>query len=130
MPSIVLVYALATLQVTKSYRQCWKIMGEIKEKNFYKEDRMKTPYIFCNEKGEPYLYTGRVLGVKIPNAIVKVNEMQFPGSEKGILLYIGRYNTEISKGRIFDKYTPLELGIHYTGFKMYIKESRMTKVGK
>lgn len=132
MPSIVLVYALATLQVTKNYQQCWEIMGKIRENNFYKykEDRMKTPYIFCNEKGEPYLYTGRVLDVNIPNATVKVNGIQFPGSERGVLLYLGRNNTEIKKGRIFDKYTPMELGIRYTGFKMYTKESRMIKVGK
>lgn len=132
MPSIVLVYALATLQVTKSYQQCWKIMEKIKEHNFYryKEDRMRTPYIYCNEYGKPYLYTGRVLKTKNPNAIIKVNEIHFPGAEKGILLYVGRNNTEIKEGRIFDKYTPLELGLHYTGFKMYTEEIRMIKVGK
>ena len=132
MPSIVLVYALATLQVTKSHQQCWEIMGKIRENNFYKykEDRMKTPYIYCDEKGKPYPYNGRVLKVKNPNATVKVNGMRFPGSERGILLYVGWNNTEVKEGRIFDQYTPLELGLHYTGFKMYTKESRMIKVGK
>lgn len=132
MPSIVLVYALSTLQVTKSYQQCWEIMGKIRENNFYKykEDRMKTPYIYCNEEGKPYPYTGRVLKVKNPNGIVKVDGVRFTGAERGILLYLGWNNTDIKEGRIFNKYTPLELGLHYTGFKMYTKESRMIKVGK
>lgn len=130
MPSVVLIYALATLQVTKDYKQCWEIIGRIRENNFLKEDRMRTPYIYCDELGEPYRYTGRVLDVDNPNAIVKVKDICFPGSERGIRMFVGWNNTKIKTGTVFDKYTNLELGIHYTGFKMYTKESRMAKVGK
>ena len=65
-----------------------------------------------------------------PNAIVKVKDICFPGSERGIRMFVGWNNTKIKTGTVFDKYTNLELGIHYTGFKMYTKESRMAKVGK
>lgn len=127
-PSIMLIYALATLQITQSYEQCDKIIARINENDFFNAKRMRVPYIYCNDKGLPYKYGGKVIHVKEYNGFVNVNGIPSKiRNTTGIKFYMRNlgYTSMPKVGAVLGD---LELGIGYMGFSLYNEAGRKIKV--
>lgn len=124
--SIMLIYALAVLHTTGDYMQCAEILSHIKEKDFYSNMRMRTPYIYCDENSKPFLYTGEVLNVDGDNGYIRVHKLPQQIKVKFNKRNLGFFTEPIKKGDVLNN---LELGIGYTGFSMYREAGRRMKAG-
>lgn len=127
-PSIMLIYALATLQVTGNYMQCEEILRRIKEKDFYSNTRMRVPYIYCDAEKNPYLYTGKVIHVDGNKGLVSVNGLPRQLKVKFNVVNLGFFSAA-SMPKEGDVLGKLELGIGYTGFALYKEDGRKAKMG-
>lgn len=126
-PRIVLINALARLQTSGSFEECDRILQCIHERNFYSSNRMNTPFIYCDEEGKPYTYTGKVLSTKNTSGFIAVNRLpKYLGGNVGIRfkmynLGITNVNYMPKKDNVLDK---LEIGIGYPGFALYRESGR------
>lgn len=123
-PLIILIYALSTLQIggrdSASYGSAYTILQQIKEEQFYGQYRMKTPFIICNESGEPVRFTGTVRYTKGRSGYMNVNGLPFRlGNTEGVYFNqssLGRNSTMPEVGEVLPG---LVLGINYRGFTLY-----------
>lgn len=128
-PSIMLLYALSTLQSTGNYSQCADILSRIKEKDFYSNTRMRVPYIYCDEEGNPHLFTGQVIRTDGNRGIMRINGLPKHLAIKYDARNLG-YFTNATIPAKDDVLGGLELGIGYTGFALYKEEGRKAKTGE
>lgn len=126
-PRILLINAFARLQMTGNFVECDKIMQHIHERNFYSSNRMNTPFIYCDESGKPYTYSGKVLSTKNTSGFIHIAKLpKYLGGNVGIRfkmynLGIINVNQMPQKDNILDK---LEIGIGYPGFSLYRENGR------
>lgn len=126
-PSIMLLYALSTLQTTGNYNQCAEILSRIKEKDFYSNTRMRVPYIYCDEETKPHLYTGQVIRTDGNRGIMRLNGLPKQLTVKYDVRNLG-YFSSASLPVKDDVLGGLELGIGYTGFALYREAGRKAKM--
>lgn len=123
-PLIVLINALATLEVTWDYAQCDSIVHSLSVDQFYFSSRMKVPFIVCNENG-PLTYSGVVTEVNGYNGYIKVDDFPILAGGRSSVRFrnnnlgLGSRMPE-EKQRLRD----FELGLGYTGFSAYSKAGR------
>jgi hypothetical protein len=130
LPSIMLIYALATLQKTNDYAASNKILERINEGGFYSATRMRAPYMYCDENGAPIIFSGRVLSTSGYNGFIKVNGIpQNIGNNVGIRFNMRNLGKSVMP-KASDVIQNLEIGIGYTGFSVYTTEGRQRKVEK
>ena len=80
-----LINALARLHTSNSFRECDSIIQHIHERNFYSSNRMNTPFIYCDETGKPYTYSGKVLSTKNTSGFIAVNKLpRYLGGNVGV----------------------------------------------
>lgn len=123
-PLIILVYALSTLQVggrdSASYENAYSILQQIKEEQFNSPYRMKTPFIVCDESGEPIHFTGTVKYAKGRYGYMRVNGLPSRmGNTDGVhfsQFNLGKNSLMPEVGEVLPD---LELGINYRGFTLY-----------
>lgn len=126
-PRIVLINALARLHTSNSFRECDSIIQHIHERNFYSSNRMNTPFIYCDETGKPYTYSGKVLSTKNTSGFIAVNKLpRYLGGNVGVRfkmynLGITNINRMPKKNDILNE---LEIGIGYPGFALYRESGR------
>lgn len=127
-PLLILLYALSALQVSGmseySYQEAVDILNTLDEDIFFQR-RMWTPFMLCDENGEPYEYSGTVLTTKGNTGFVHVGGVpQRLKRDYGVRFY--RYN--LGRGTKMpqpnDVLNGLELGIGYTGFSVYSHTGR------
>lgn len=128
-PLVVLLYALAVIQsygrTPASYERAYEILRQIGEDRFIGQYRLRTPFMVCDEDGEPSRYTGTVRYVKERYGFMDVNGLPSRfGNIDGVRFYfanLGRSGKVPERG---DLYSDLEVGIGYTGFSLYKEDGR------
>lgn len=128
-PIVELLRALAQIHLFDDYAKAARIMTDLEEFSIFLYRRMRVPYLVCDEKGKPKLYTGKVASLD--------RENQF----NGYILFDG---VPIRRGVRFTKknlglrmrpqenavLTNLELGLGYAGFSAYKQEGREGELEK
>ena len=128
-PLIMLVHALSTLQVEGrepiGYTDAYSIIKPIREEQFNSPYRLKSPFIVCDEHGEPIRYTGQVRYFNGRNGYMDVYGLPSTfGNTTGVYFHhlnLGRNKEMPQEGEI---YPDLELGIGYMGFQLYSTQVR------
>lgn len=121
-PILTLLYALSTLQANsrteQSYNEALGILKTINEDNF-RQPRMFTPFMVCDENGQPYSYAGIVTHIEKNNGMIRINGV--PMSVRFHRHNLGKYtkSPELNQG-----ISELELGLGYTGFSVYTQSGR------
>ena len=88
---------------------------------------MNTPFIYCDETGKPYTYSGKVLSTKNTSGFIAVNKLpRYLGGNVGVRfkmynLGITNINRMPKKNDILNE---LEIGIGYPGFALYRESGR------
>lgn len=127
-PLIILLYALSALQVSGrsecGYREAMEILNSIDEDIFFQR-RMWTPFMICNEKGDPYEYSGTVLSTKENKGFIHVNGVpQWLKKDCGVRFRQYNLGRNAKMPEPHDVLDDLELGIGYTGFSVYSRAGR------
>lgn len=128
-PLLNLVYALSALQVggcdMNSYSAAYSIIQQIDENQFGSQYRMKTPFIVCDEHGEPLHYTGTVVYVKGYSGFMSVSGMpRRYGNTDGVRFRQFNFGRNFQMPEIGEVMSELELGVGYTGFSLFKEQGR------
>lgn len=130
-PLLILLYALATLQISNlaehGFEKAQDILETLDENTFYHR-RMWTPFMICDETGEPHTYTGTVLGTKDNNGFVRVNGVPKQlKKETGVRFRRTNFGRNAKMPERNQVLSNLELGIGYTSFSVYNTTGRKEK---
>lgn len=133
-PLLILVYALSALQVggfdIKSYTTAYSIIQQIEEDQFSSQYRMRTPFIVCDEDGEPLRYVGTVTRVRGHVGYMNVDGMpRRYGNTDGVRFRQYNFSKNSPMPEIGEVMDGLELGIGYTGFSLF-KEQGLKELGR
>ena len=124
-PMLTLLFALSTLQASgrspQGFTDAKHILDTISELNF-RHPRMLTPFLICDEEGQPCLFNGTVSSIesKNNNGILKV--VGVPVRVRFRLRNLGKHT---KMPTINEGLRDIELGIGYTGFSAYKREGRL-----
>lgn len=122
-PILVLLYALAELQITGNYQSAIRILGTLEEGQFFTAQRMRTPFLLCDEKGRPKEFDGVVLTVKDYNGFIRVNGVpEQLGGKRGVRFRRSNLGRNVRMPALNDYLDHLELGIGYMGLSVYRAE--------
>ena len=119
-PVIILLYALATIQINRNYYEAIKILDTLEEGQFFASARMRTPFLLCDSRGRPEKFSGTVLSTKDYTGYLRVSDVpEHLGSKTGVRFHranLGRAMRMPEKNQVLPK---LELGIGYMGLSAY-----------
>ncbi len=127
-PILVLLYALSELQVTGNFQSAVCILDTLEERQFFNAERMRTPFLICNEVGEAKKpdgtkYDGTVISTKDYNGYIRVNGVpERLGNKIGIRFRRNNLGRNVRMPVKNDYLTDLELGIGYMGLSAYRAE--------
>jgi len=130
-PIIMLLYALSALQVNNltdaGFQEALSILSRISDDFFY-QPRMRTPFMICDERGEPIKYSGTVERIEKSGGTIRIHDLHELNRRGGVRFHqrnLGRGEREHFPGDVFGK--ELELGIGYTSFSVYKVKGRKEK---
>lgn len=127
-PIIVLLYALAEIHISWNYQQAIWILDTLGEGQFYTSERMRTPFLLCDEVGNPLRFGGTVISTKDRTGFIRVNGVpERLGGKTGIRFYCGNLGRSIRMPEKNDVLVDLELGIGYTGLSIYKAEGSLER---
>lgn len=127
-PLIILLYALSALQVSGlseyGYHEAVDILNTLEEDAFFQR-RMRTPFMLCDEKGNPYVYSGTVQSVKENTGFIRVRGVpQRLNKDYGVRFRQYNLGRGANMPEPNEVLSGLELGIGYTGFSVYNQTGR------
>lgn len=127
-PILVLLYALSELQTTWNFQSAIRILDTLEEGQFFSSERMRTPFLICNEEGEAKKpdgtkYDGIVISTKDYNGSIRVNGVpERLGHKAGVRFRRSNLGRNVRMPVKNDYLTDLELGIGYMGLSAYRAE--------
>ena len=127
-PILVLLYALSELQTTGNFQSAIRILETLEEGQFFSSERMRTPFLICNEGGEAKKpdgtkYDGTVISTENYNGYIRVNGVpERLGRKVGVRFRQSNLGRNVRMPVKNDYLTDLELGIGYMGLSAYRSE--------
>ena len=127
-PILILLYALSELQITGNFQSATCILDTLEERQFFNSERMRTPFLICNEAGEAKKpdgtkYDGIVISTKDYNGYIRVNGVpERLGHKIGVRFRRSNLGRNVRMPVKNDYLTDLELGIGYMGLSVYRAE--------
>lgn len=122
-PILVLVYALAELQITNNYQSAIRILGTLEEQQFFTAQRMRTPFMLCDEEGNVRKFDGVVIDTKDYNGFIRVNGVpEQLGNKRGVRFRRSNLGRNVRMPLKNTYLEHLELGIGYMGLSAYQAE--------
>lgn len=127
-PILVLLYALSELQTTGNFQSAIRILETLEEGQFFSSERMRTPFLICNEGGEAKKpdgtkYDGTVISTENYNGYIRVNGVpERLGRKVGVRFRRSNLGRNVRMPVKNDYLTDLELGIGYMGLSAYRSE--------
>ena len=130
-PILVLISALSLLQISglslEGYHKAMEKLHLLREDRF-NQPRMRTPFMICDENGEPCKFYGTVeyLDERFGGSIVLDNVPEYLDNKRGVRFH----RANLGGGASLILHQPmsgLELGIGYTSFAVYTAEGRKQK---
>jgi len=128
-PIVILMHALAIVQINWDYEEAGRILGGLREDMFFGKRRMSVPYV-VSESGSAKLYNGKVISDEnVRSMRVRLDGIHrwTENSARGVLYPKRNFGGNISSFHKGDIITDLELGIGYMGFSLYTEEERKKK---
>lgn len=127
MPLVTLIHALAVVQLDGNYTEANRM---VESTDAGVNRRMSVPYILCNEKGTPKLYSGIVRYTKNYSGFITVRGIPSRlGTKDGIRFSLGNLG-RLNMPHVGEPISDLELGLGYTGFAAYQKAGRKNKASR
>lgn len=122
-PVLVLLYALAELQTTGNYQSAIRILGTLEEGQFFTAQRMRTPFLLCDEDGNAWEFDGVVIDTKGHNGFIRINGIpEQLGNKRGVRFRRSNLGRNVRMPSSNTYLNHLELGIGYMGLSAYRAE--------
>lgn len=130
-PLIVLLYALSELQLSglneTGFQTAIHVLNTLDENAFY-QSRLRTPFMVCDETGNPVKFTGTVIASEEKGGFIQVNNVPRQlGGKYGIRFRRYSIGRKKEMPSVHEFLTNLELGIGFTTFSVYTEEGRRDK---
>ena len=130
-PLIILLYALSELQLSglseTGFQAAIRVLNTLDENDFY-QSRLRTPFMICDETGNPVKYTGTVLNSGGKGGFIQVNNVpRRLGGDYGVRFRRYSIGRKKDMPSVHEFLTNLELGIGFTTFSVFTEEGRKDK---
>lgn len=130
-PLIILLYALSELQISSlsesGYIAADRLLGTLNENQFY-QTRLRTPFIICDNEGNPVKYSGTVISTKDKSGFIQVDRVpKRLRGDYGIRFRQYSIGRKKSMPSVNEFLPNLELGIGFTCFSVFTEEGRKDK---
>lgn len=129
---ILLLYALSEVHVNHfddhGFQEAQNIIDSIDMNTFHQQSRMRTPFMLCDESGNPLKYSGRVIKLDSPKTgFIAINEIPTFDAHNGIHFHVRNLGRNADLPEKHAVLTNLEIGMSFRGFNAYNEEGRHLK---
>lgn len=121
---IVLIYAIAEIQVNKDFNKAFDILDTLEKSSFVSDTRKYTPYMLCDENGIPQKFSGEIIYINNNKPYLGKIMIHTINYSKGIHFNAADIGKKAGEYKINERLSGLEIGIGYMGPSIYTEKGR------